>query len=162
MQLFDFKAVFYQSTFYKMVKKIFFSVLFIVTAHLLFAQYGNSVAVFKDPRIDVLLKKQAEINDVSTRSGSKRRTARGYRVLVISTNNRNEAIAAKTKIYNYFPELKAYMWHQSPFYKVKAGNFTSRSEAVSYQQRIAPYFPNGVFIMNDVVEVKPEDIEGEE
>lgn len=75
--------------------------------------------------------------------------------MIISTNNREEAIAAKTKVYTYFPELKAYLWHQSPYYKVKAGNFKDRKDAEAYQKRLNVYFPKGVFIMKDVIEVKP-------
>ena len=114
----------------------------------------NSVTVHKDPRLDLLVKKQAQINEESTRDA--RRTDKGYRLMIISTNNREEAIAAKTKIYTYFPELKAYLWHQSPYYKVKAGNFKDRKEAEAYQKKLNVYFSNGVFIMNDVVEVKPD------
>ena len=140
------------------MKQLLFLGALFISANI-FAQSLGSVAVYKDPRIEMLLKKQADVNNVSTRTATKRRTAKGYRLLVISTNNRNEAIAAKTKVYSSFPELKAYMWHQSPFYKVKAGNFTSRADAVNYQKRLSSFFPNGVFIMNDIVEVKPEDIE---
>ena len=75
---------------------------------------------------------------------------------MISTNSRDEAIAAKTKVYTYFPDMKTYMWHQSPYYRVKAGNFKDRKEAEDYRKKLLEYFPKGVFIMNDVVEVKPE------
>jgi hypothetical protein len=81
---------------------------------------------------------------------------------VISTNNRDEAIAAKTKVYTYFPELKAYLWHQSPYYKVKAGNFKDRKEAEAYQQKLNIYFPRGVSIMNDIVELKLDRVAEEE
>ena len=74
----------------------------------------------------------------------------------LDASNRDEAIAAKTKIYTYFPELKAYLWHQSPYYKLKAGNFKDRKEAEEYQLKLRDYFPKGVFIMNDIVELKPE------
>ena len=80
----------------------------------------------------------------------------GYRVLVVNTNKRDEAIAAKTKIYTNFPELKAYLVYQSPYFKLKAGNFRTREEAAQYQKMLAPYFPKGVFIMNDSIEVTPE------
>ena len=114
---------------------------------------SNMVIVHKDPRLDLLVKKQAQINEVTTREG--RRTDKGYRLMIISTSNRDEAIAAKTKVYTYFPELKAYLWHQSPYYKVKAGNFKDRKDAEAYQRRLNTYFPNGVFIMKDIIEVKP-------
>jgi len=115
---------------------------------------SNSVVVHKDPRVDLLIKKQAQINEETTRES--RKTAKGYRLMIISTINRDEAIAAKTTVYTYFPELKAYLWHQSPYYKLKAGNFKDRKEAEDYQKRLNIYFPKGVFIMNDIVEVKPD------
>jgi len=118
---------------------------------------SNTVVVHKDPRIELLVTKQAQINEETSRDS--RKTAKGYRLMIISTNNRDEAISAKAKVYTYFPELKAYLWHQSPYYKVKAGNFKDRKEAEAYQKKLNVYFSNGVFIMNDVVEVKPEKTE---
>jgi hypothetical protein len=115
---------------------------------------SSAVIVHKDPRIDLLIKKQAQINDETTRES--RRTAKGFRLMIISTVSRDEAIAAKTTVYTYFPELKAYLWHQSPYYKLKAGNFKDRKEAEDYQKRLNVYFPKGVFIMNDIVEIKPD------
>ena len=116
------------------------------------ADSDSTIIIHKDPRIDLLVSKQAQINELTSRDA--RKTGKGYRLMIISTNSRDEAIAAKTKVYTYFPELKAYLWHQSPYYKVKAGNFKDRKEAETYQERLNAYFPNGVFIMNDVVELK--------
>lgn len=121
---------------------------------------SNSVTVHKDPRLDLLINKRVQINEEISRDA--RRIAKGFRLLVISTSSRDEAISAKTKVYTYFPELKAYLWHQSPYYKVKAGNFKDRKEAEEYQKRMNVYFPNGVFIMNDVVELKLDRLSEEE
>jgi hypothetical protein len=115
---------------------------------------SNTVVVHKDPRLDMLVNKQAQINEETSRDS--RKTTKGFRLMIISTNNRDEAISAKTKVYTYFPELKAYLWHQSPYYKVKAGNFKDRKEAEAYQKKLNVYFSKGVFIMNDIVEVKPD------
>jgi len=131
-------------------------------ASFLNAQTNDTVNVFKDPRIDVLLKKQAEANDLSTRNTSRRRTAKGYRLLIVSTTNRNEAMAARAKILTGFPDLKPYMWYQAPYYKVKVGNFISRSDAQAYQKRLSASFPGNIFIMNDTIEVKPDDAEKDE
>ena len=139
------------------MKRIFFFSALLLSVNL-FAQNNvvftdsNTVIVHKDPRIDLLVSKQAQINEVTSRES--RKTGRGFRLMIISTNKRDEAIAAKTKIYTYFPELKAYLWHQSPYYKLKAGNFKDRSEAEAYQRKLNVYFPKGVFIMNDIVELK--------
>ena len=116
------------------------------------AEDSNTVIVHKDSRLDLLVKKQAEINEITGRDA--RKTDKGYRLLIISTDSRNDAIAAKTKVYTYFPELKAYLWYQSPYFRVKAGNFMERKDAESYQKRLNVYFPKGVFIMKDEVELK--------
>jgi hypothetical protein len=113
---------------------------------------SNSVIIHKDPRLDSLVKMQATINEVTSREG--RKTDKGFRLMIISTNSREEALAAKTRIYTNFPELKAYLWYQSPYFRVKAGNFLDRKDAESYQKRLNIYFPKGVFIMKDIIEVK--------
>ena len=120
-----------------------------------FAQSDSgSVVVHKDPRIDLLINKQIEINEYTTRNA--RRTAPGYRILVINTNDRSKASEAKTRIYQQFRELPAYLMYQSPFYKLKVGNFREREEAEQYLADIQRYFPTGVYIVRDVIEVKPE------
>ena len=114
---------------------------------------SNSVIVNKDPRIDLLVKKQAYINEVTSRDS--RRTDKGFRLMIISSNSRDEAMAAKTKVYTFFPELKAYMWYQSPYFRLKAGNFKDRKDAEAFQKRMNTYFPKGVFVMKDIIEEKP-------
>ena len=111
-----------------------------------------SISIKKDPRLDLLIKKQIQINEETSRNA--RRLEKGYRLLVISTTLRDEALAAKTKVYTAFPELKAYLFHQSPYYKVKVGNFKERKEADTYQRRLELLFPKGVFVINDIIEVK--------
>lgn len=119
----------------------------------------NAAPVKKDPRVDWLIKKQIQINEETSRNA--RRMDKGYRLLIISTPLREDALSAKTKVYSYFPELKAYLFHQSPYYKVKAGNFKDRKEAESYQKKLELLFPRGVFIINDIIEVKLK-VPGEE
>ena len=125
-----------------------------------YAQSDSNVVIHKDPRIDLLVKKQASINIATKKAYG--RTMRGYRLMVLNTNKREDAIAAKTKVYTYFPELKAYLVYQSPFFRLKAGNFKTRDEAEKYKKQMAPLFPKGVFIVNDTIEVKPEKTEEEE
>ena len=114
----------------------------------------SSVVIHKDSRIDLLVKKQAEINEETTRNT--RRVTKGFRLLVVNTNKRDEAISAKAKLYQYFPELKSYLLYQSPYFKLKAGNFKERKDAESYQKKLNAFFPKGVFVMNDMIEVKPD------
>jgi hypothetical protein len=118
------------------------------------AQDTSFVVIHKDPRLDVLLKKQGDVNAAIKKANA--RTAKGFRLLVVNTNKRDEAIAAKTKVYSNFPELKAYLVYQSPYFKLKVGNFRTREEAQQYQKSLGYYFPKGVFVIGDIIEVTPE------
>ena len=140
--------------------------LFLFVTLVSFAQDNNtatqtsSVIVHKDPRVDLLVKKQASINTVTKKANQ--RSMRGYRLLIINTNKREEAIDAKTKVYTYFPELKSYLAYQTPYFKLKAGNFKTRDEAEKYRKMMSTLFPKGVFIINDIIEIKYDKEELEE
>lgn len=118
------------------------------------AQDTPGVVVNKDPRIDLLVNKQIEINDITTRNG--RRSAPGFRILVIKSNTRNKVLEAKTKMYQRFPELKAYMMYQAPFFRLKVGNFAERSDAEEYLNSIQKLFEGNVYVVPDTIEVKLE------
>lgn len=119
------------------------------------AQDTAGVIVHKDPRLDLLVNKQIEINDITTRDS--RRSAPGFRIMVISSNNRNKVLEAKTKMYQRFPELKAYMMYQAPFFRLKVGNFQERADAESYLANVQKLFDTNVYIVPDTIEVKPEE-----
>lgn len=135
--------------------KYSFLFLLLVGGMSLFAQDTVSVVVHKDPRIDLLVSKQIEINEVTTRNA--RRFVPGFRILVINTNNRSQAIAAKTKVYQKFPELQSYLMYQPPFFKLKVGNFKEREEAEDYLTSIQKLFPSGVYVVRDTIELKLEN-----
>jgi hypothetical protein len=115
---------------------------------------STTVAVHKDPRIELLIKKQAEINELTTREA--RRNVPGYRIQVINTTDRSAAIQAKTKVYTLYPELKAYLMYQSPYFRLRVGNFINKKDAENMQRQLSREFKQNLFIVNDVVEVNPD------
>lgn len=119
-----------------------------------FAQEPHkAVVVHKDPRIDLLVKKRIEINEKTTRDN--RRTAKGFRIQVINTRERNVAINAKTSMLQAFPDHRSYIVFNAPFFKLKLGNFRTRGEAEQVLRRVVRYYPEGCFIVADMIEVKP-------
>jgi len=77
---------------------------------------------------------------------------------VINTSDRNAAISAKTKIYQLYPELKAYLLYQAPYFRLRVGNFTDKDEAEDYRKTLSKEFPNSVFLVRDTVEVKLSEL----
>lgn len=114
----------------------------------------GSVRVDKDPRIDLLIQKQIAINEETTRDS--RRNMPGFRIQIINSPDRNKVFAAKTRIYQEFPDLKPYLMYQAPNYKLKVGNFRTQEEAEGFQRQLARLFPSGLYIIRDTIEVKPD------
>jgi hypothetical protein len=115
---------------------------------------ATGVTVRKDPRLDVLSAKQAEINKrskVLAGNGFKR----GYRIQVANTQNRDEANNVKAEMLRRFPDQKAYMLYQAPNFRVRIGNFSTQREAEGLKKMIALLYPNrGIYIVSDLIEYK--------
>ena len=118
------------------------------------AQTGTTVTVHKDPRMDALVKKQIEVNEYTTRDA--RRNVAGFRLLILTSNDRNKVTEAKLKVYKNFPELKAYVVYQAPYYKLRVGNFKDQKEANDYLKKVELYFPTGIYVIRDIIEVNPD------
>jgi hypothetical protein len=116
--------------------------------------YAQDSLIYRDPRVDSLIKKQIQINEVTTRDS--RRNIPGFRIQVASSNDRNLVFNIKTKIYQLYPELKPYLIYQPPNYKLKVGNFKTPEEADPYLQKLTQNFPSGIYLVPDIIEVKPE------
>jgi len=56
-------------------------------------------------------------------------TTDGYRVQVLSTDNIDEANRIRAEVYGMTTRKEVYVIFEPPFYKVKVGDFTSKSEA---------------------------------
>ncbi len=56
-------------------------------------------------------------------------TTDGYRVQVISTDDIDEANLVRSELYEKTTRKEVYIVFEPPFYKVKVGDFTSKSEA---------------------------------
>jgi hypothetical protein len=124
------------------------------------AQDTAGIVVHKDARVDQLIHRQMEINEETTRDS--RRSMPGFRIQVISSTDRNKVFAAKTKIYQQFPDLKPYLLYQPPYYKLRVGNFKTQPEAEEFEKQLSSLFPNGLYVIRDTIEVTPERLKEED
>ncbi|HXB93194.1 MAG TPA: SPOR domain-containing protein [Puia sp.] len=117
---------------------------------------SGAVIVVKDPRIDQLVRKQIEINEETTRDS--RRIMPGFRIQVMNSPDRNKVYAAKTKIYQEFPDLKPYLLYQAPNFKLKVGNFMTQQEAEDFMKQLSRLFPSGLYVVRDTIEGRLSDV----
>ena len=112
----------------RIVQPLLFVLILLLSVKInpVFSQKDSGVVeVIKDPRIDLLVKKQSQINKVAVYKNS-RGEYKGYRLMILSTNNRDLAYKAKSDLLRYFPEQNVYMGYQSPYFKIKMGDFLKR------------------------------------
>ncbi len=117
---------------------------------------NDSIVVRKDGRLDMLTAIQAKLNKKAARM-TYNGLYHGYRLQVLSTQSREQAFDLKASLLQRFPEQKAYTIFQSPYFKVRFGDFIDRDEANKYKRRLSAVYPQVIYIVNDNVEYTPKD-----
>ena len=115
---------------------------------------SHGYVLHKDARLDLLMKKQSELNKEVYLEN--RKTGPGFRVLVLSSNDRNKAMAVKTKLLQEIPDQKTYFIYQSPYFKVQIGNCKTQVEANALRTRVLKLYPDNVIVVPATIEMKPE------
>lgn len=85
---------------------------------------------------------------------------RGYKIQAFSGNNqrtsKNEANRKQTLINNSFPELETVVLFDSPFWRLRVGNFQTREEAQKMMTELKETFPSfgkEMYIVVDEVKI---------
>lgn len=114
----------------------------------------NKVIIIKDPRLDILAAKQSELNTAILKNQA--RATRGFRLMVLNTNDKEYAYKVRAELLQKFPEQKPYMWFSSPYIRIKFGNFKTREEAEVYRKQISRML-NGanIYFLQETIEVDP-------
>lgn len=115
-------------------------------------QDTQSSQVIQDPRINLLIQKQIYINSLALQN------VPGFRVQVISTMNRGKAMETKARLMQLFPQYQTYLSYQSPYFRVRIGNFRNRNDAEQLQEQLNNYFPSGVFTVRDMIHITAEQL----
>ena len=140
------------------MKKLIFLIL-CLTGLQTFAQSDSvmplTVIVHKDYRLDILARKEVEINSAAIKLAA--RTGMGYRLQVLSTSDRELAMKTRTQLLQKYPDQKVYMSFQAPYVKLTFGNFVSKDDAEKYKKQISQMLGGtSVYLLSQRIEVKPE------
>ena len=140
------------------MKKLIFLIM-CLTALQSFAQIDSTttipVVVHKDFRLDILGRKEGELNLAAAKAAA--RTGMGYRLQVLSTNDRDLAMKTRTQLLQKFPDQKVYMSFQAPYVKLTFGNFLTKQEAELYKNQISRMLGGAsVYTLSQRIEIKPE------
>lgn len=127
--------------------KLLFYFLSMLFSFSLFAQEKQgTIEIAQDEKITKLVEKHIRINDSLG-------TIPGYRIQLFFTSGvhgRKFAQEVETDFMNKYPDMKVYLLWDSPNYKVRAGDFRTRLDALKFQDEIKNDFP-GAFIVPDEI-----------
>lgn len=120
---------------------------------------SGTIEVHQPAALDARLRKTAETDNGSTAEAQERTAAQGrvgYRIQVFDDNDprtaRSEAQNRKRMMESRFPEWHVYLQFNSPYWRVKVGDFRSRSEAegaIEDMRRAFPYMSSQLRIVRD-------------
>ncbi|AFD09087.1 sporulation related protein [Solitalea canadensis DSM 3403] len=112
----------------------------------------SNVEVVAQPGINELLAKRIEIN--------RKPPAFGFRLQIYSGPNRNEAYSLQIKFALKYPELGSYLSYQVPNYKLRVGDFATRTDAERVKKLLDKDF-DVAFIVSDKLNQQKVYQEGE-
>ena len=118
------------------------------------ANSGDTIIVHKDPRLDIFTAKQASINKVTARMSSNG-LFKGYRLQVLNTRSRDDAFKTKAMLLENFPDEKTYVLYQSPYFKVRIGNFVNRNDAENFKKELSLFIAQPAYVVEDLIEYMP-------
>lgn len=75
---------------------------------------------------------------------------KGYRIQIISDNNRANVYNKKAAVYQRFSEFKSYLKYVQPYYKLRIGDFKTKLEARNYLESVIKVFPSAFIVFDDI------------
>ena len=100
-----------------------------------------------DNRVTVVEQSEVSESVRSVEARPKRTKLSGYTILILADNTsraRENAVEAKTKFEENFPETEVKMYYESPSFYVSAGVYMTKEEAIIEMMRFRSVFPKAI------------------
>jgi hypothetical protein len=129
-----------------------------------FAQTKGTVTEVKDPRIDSLILKRAELNkkdaDITIRANGPIVSQMGYRVQIYYGSDRRAVYKEQARFASLHPNLITYITYREPNYYLRAGDFRTRLEAQKLMAELRSTYPT-LFIFREKINAPTLDYSNE-
>lgn len=127
-----------------MKRKILF-ILFLFSIYLVKAQ---NIAVVESPKITSMVEHHIQLNRLTE-------TVEGWRIQIYATTDRGKLEEARNTFVNRYPYIAVDWVHASPWYRLRAGAFSTKLEATQMLNRLKLYYPDA-YLAKD--KIKPQDL----
>lgn len=109
-------------------------------------QREGSLSIYQDERVDSLLSKYVQVNEVHT-------SIEGWRIEIFfeaGNYSKKLAMEAKSKFVEQYPEVPSYLIFQQPYYKVRVGDFRTKMEAEKFLHKIEFDYPQAFVVADEI------------
>jgi hypothetical protein len=106
----------------------------------------GKLQIRQDPRITDLLIRHSQINQ-------RKRGTDGFRLEIYFSSDaraREHAERVKNEFNSLFPDITSYLLFQTPNFKVRIGDFRSKSEALKTKAFISSKYPNAFIVKDNI------------
>lgn len=130
-----------------MKKLLFLLLVFAVQVQVARAQ--GQVTETLDPAVQRLMNTFVENN-------RKEATVKGWRIQILATTDRQRVENALLQFRQFYPRLSADWIHAKPYYKLRAGAFTSRRDALATLYVVKADYPAAYLVQDN--NIKAEEL----
>lgn len=74
----------------------------------------------------------------------------GYRIQIYSGTKKQPARQARMQFTQRYRDTKAHEDYESPYFKVRVGDFKTKLEALKFKNELTKYFPNCLIIKDEI------------
>ena len=82
--------------------------------------------------------------------GKKNETIRAWRVQIITTDDRREMEAARTKFTGLYPTVSLDWKHEVPYYQVRVGAFENKIKMMPFLLEVRKHFPSATPVQDNI------------
>ncbi|MCP4121214.1 MAG: SPOR domain-containing protein [Bacteroidetes bacterium] len=109
------------------------------------AQSGT-IIIHKDTKINRLL-------DFYAAHENSIEEMQGYRIQIMAGTSRDKAYKTQGNFNYAYPQFRSYLQYNSPYFKIRVGDFTDRLNAHRFLQQVKQKYP-GSFMVDEVVKLR--------
>ncbi|MBI1225203.1 MAG: hypothetical protein GC192_08170 [Bacteroidetes bacterium] len=102
-----------------------------------------------DPSVASLMKRFVDINKST-------QTVSGWRIQILATTDRQRVEEALNKFESLYPNISADWIQSKPYYKLRAGAYVSKRDAIAAQYLLKNDYPTAYPVTDN--EIKPEEL----
>jgi len=91
-----------------------------------------------------------QMMDQFTSTNKSQNTIKGWRIQIITTNDRRKMETARSKFSSMYPDIDLKWNHVAPYYRVKVGAYENKMQLMGFLLELKNDFPGVIPVMDDI------------